>query len=280
MPIDRSRYEAFAREIEEIMRGVSPEEGLARLRARLLDWIAQRGLSTLDAAETEAYLRQLLGEEMAPFVADVLDAHRRTLDAVEHHYADLGVTLPRDFGRIVAIERANRLDLGNYSDDVLRRIAQVTRAAVVRGDTVRELSATLRRLDDRTRAYGLTLARTQIKTVGRVGKAEKARIAGVSYFEYVGLRRLTNRPFCHVLVGTTLHIDTIHQLRNGNREPVLHCCGGWNCIHDWEPDPFATTGTFEDRPDASLISFRDGRREVVIPGGASAQAAYLTHTSA
>lgn len=276
MPIDRARFTAFAEELESIRLGVSPEEAMARLRARLLDWIARRGLSMLDAAETGVRLRELLGEELAPFVADVVRSYQETLDLVNQHYADLGIDIRRDLPRVAAIERANSLDLGNYEDDIVRRIQEATRRAVVEHATVRELGATLRRLGDRSTVYGLTLARTQIKTVSRVAKAEKARIADVQYFEYVGLRRRSNRPFCHVCAGLTLHIDTIHQLRNGNREPVLLTGGGWNCIHDWEPDPFATAPS----PDTMLYSFLDGRRTVVLPGGPSAQAEYEAHARA
>lgn len=29
-------------------------------------------------------------------------------------------------------------------------------------------------------------------------------------------------------------------MRNGNLEPVIENCGGWNCIREWEPDPTAS----------------------------------------
>ena len=54
------------------------------------------------------------------------------------------------------------------------------------------------------------------------------------------------------MVGTTHHIDQIQKMRNGNRKPVETYCGGWNCLHDWGPDPFADEadpGSFQTRQD-------------------------------
>jgi hypothetical protein len=53
----------------------------------------------------------------------------------------------------------------------------------------------------------------------------------------VGLRRDSIRPFCSEHLNQTYHIDEINEMNNGNRNPVLENCGGWNCIHEWEPVP-------------------------------------------
>lgn len=47
----------------------------------------------------------------------------------------------------------------------------------------------------------------------------------------------------------------IFRLKNGNLEPVIENCGGWNCIHEWEPDP---TATIADTVKGKTITLRSG----------------------
>ena len=238
MAINQARYRRFREDLQALQQGLSRRSYLASLQSKLLDFIARQNPSPDDLIRIRQAVANLFDEDFEPYAARVVASYSETLSIVNTHYADLGVDLTRDLSRIQAIEQANRAGLGRYRESTIRRITQVTREGLVAGETARELARRIAPASKRARFYALTLAQTQTKVVARVAKAEKARIAEVHFFEYVGIVRSNTRPFCLDLVGTTHHIDAIHQMRNGNKEPVIHNGGGWNCIHDWEPDPF------------------------------------------
>lgn len=278
MAIDQARYERFERDLAQLREGVTIAQYLARVRSRLLSYISRQGVSATDLPVIRAYLREILPEELAPFVDQVTNSYTSTLDLINEHYADLGVTVTNEFPLVQAIETAARQELGQFEQDVLDALTRELRASGVERESITALKDRISDLESKASNSALTIARTQIMTVARAGSADQARLAGIGIFQYVGLRRGSNRAFCHVLVGQTHTITTIDQLRNGNREPVLLNCGGWNCIHKWEPDPFAKASdlTADDR----LVTFLDGRRSIVLPGGESAQAAYESGSTA
>lgn len=277
MAINQARYERFERDLQQLRDGVTVAEYLARIRARLLDYLSRSGIDPSDIPTARRYLRDILPDELAPFVDQVTSSYTATLDLINEHYADLGVEITRDFPLVQAVETAARQELGQFEQDVLDRLTRELRVSAVEREGITTLKDRLKGVDNTVSSYALTIARTQVMTVARAGTADQARSAGVGIFQYVGLRRGSNRPFCHVLVGQTHTITTINQLRNGNREPVLLNCGGWNCIHKWEPDPFAKPSDLTD--DDRLVTFLDGRRSITLPGGDSAQSSYQSGAS-
>ena len=240
MAANKSRYRRFRDDLKALQQGLSRKSYLVSLQSKLLDFIARANPSPDDLLRIRQAVTTLVDDDFEPFAARVIASYNETLAIVNTHYADLGVDLTQDHSRIQAIERANRADLGRYRESTIRRISQATREALLAGETAREFARRIAPASNRARFYALTLAQTQTKVVARAAKAEKARIAEVHYFEYVGIIRDATRDFCRdLLIGqSTYHIDAIHQMRNGNKEPVIENGGGWNCIHDWEPDPF------------------------------------------
>ena len=262
MPVDQGRYNQFQEEMTALSRGLSAREQLAVVRAKLLDFFSKRGLNASAADDTRGLVTQLLDEELTEYANKVFRRYNEVLGVVNDLYADLGVDVTKDFSKIYAIERANAAELGEFEDWVAREISAQVRTAVVEGESFNDLKARIGAISEKAALYSDTIARTQMKVVGRVAKGEKARIAEVFYFEYVGNVRGVTRAFCRALAGSTHHIDTIHQLRNGNKEPVFENCGGWRCIHDWEPDPFATKAGADD-----LVEITEGTKTIVLAGG-------------
>ena len=90
---------------------------------------------------------------------------------------------------------------------------------------------------------GEVIYATVVKAYNRHRKFQQALIADVNYFDYVGFERKDSRPFCLNLLkqaqkGKRWHITEILQMYNGSNLSVNIFCGGENCRHDWEPDPF------------------------------------------
>lgn len=269
MPVDTKRYDVFAEEMAALMRGLSAHEQLAIVQAKMIDYLSKRNLGLGDLAEVRQLSETLLGEELTPFIDRVFRRYAGVLEVVNELYSDLGVEISRDVPRIYAIERANARELGDYEDAMAREITRNVRESMIAKESATELEERIRRIGDKAEVYAQAIAQTQLKVVGRVAKGEKARIAEVVFFEYVGTLRDSTRPFCRALLGSTHHIDTIRQMHNGNKNPVFENCGGWRCIHDWEPDPFATEASAGD-----IVQIEEGSQTVALAGGAEAAQEY------
>ncbi len=274
MPANRKRYRAYADDLQALIASLSTPERLRTLEAKVLDLLQRRGITFTDFDGGEALrltrtLRELLGRELAPFADELLHSYRSTLEVVNEHYSDLGTDARPEMAQVRALEEASRQELGRYRESTVQSIERAVREGARQGETWRELADRIRPASKKAAFYAETLAKTQIKAVGRTAKTEKARQAQAFMMEYVGVVRSTTRPFCHAHVGQTLHLDDIRRLRNGNREPVITYCGGWNCIHDWEPDPFAGTSRTTE-----LREINDGGRVVRLAGGDAAVREY------
>ena len=233
------------------------------MRAKLLDLLAKQG-NDLDGKSLEqlkSVVRPVFGSEFPEFVRSVFSKYNDTIDLINDLYDDLGVDIQRDFSRVAAVEETDYKRLGQYSDDSIEAISRTLKRGFVEKKTSKEIARDLRRVNDTVAYYADTLAKTQVKAYGRVLKEEKARIADVQRFEYVGLVRPTTRPFCLALIGRTFHLKAISQMRNGQLGPVLQYCGGYNCNHDWEPDPFAKK---EDETPGEWQEIELGKRVVKV----------------
>ena len=256
MAINQERYEEYRREINQHLEGLSYSQRFGQLRARIIDVMGKRNVRPGETLRMKRLIRQFLEDDVVPHLFDsIFEEYEDIIEIVNLHYDDLGVDISRDFERLRAYELTTRQEIGDYQETVERLIHQATREGLVKGDSVGELSRRIGQAGEKASRYAQTLAKTQLKTAGRVAKAEKARRAGVEYFEYVGIVRSSTRPFCRAMVGTTHSAENIRRMRNGNREPVIYHCGGWNCIHDWEPDPFAGE---DDAHQGQLREVREG----------------------
>lgn len=252
-----------------LSRDLSAEEQAEVVRAKLMDFLSRSGLTKTAAENIRGFARTLMAQEMESYVDQAFDRAFKVIDSVNRLYEDLGDDITRNFPAIYATEQAIAQSFGDYEEDVAIKIQNAVRKAVTSGQSIDDLETVISGLGERAAFYAEAIAKTQLRVVARVAKVEKARIAEVVYYQYVGNVRGVTRAFCRTMAGTTHHVDTIRELRNGNKEPVLTNCGGWQCVHDWEPDPFAATAD-----EAELVTIPEGTRTVVLAGGEGTAVAY------
>lgn len=262
MPVDQNRYEQYQTEMTALSKGLSAKSHMKVVRSKVLDFLSKNAITIEASYEVKRLVQTLLDDELTTYLNKLNGKYDQVIEMVNTIYSDLGVEVTRNFNQIYAIERVNASEIGEFEDGVARRISDAVRKAAIEKTTPENLAKTIAAFSDKSAIYAETIAKTQLKGISRVAKNEKAYSAEVFVFEYVGHVRDVTRAFCRALSGTSHHLDTIHELRNGNREPVMENCGGWNCIHDWEPDPFAT----ETDP-SELIEINEGTRRIILPGG-------------
>ncbi len=263
MSIDQERYRKFQSELEGFLSRISLEERMRVIESKLTDWLARQDLDARDLSELERHLRNLLDDDLDPLVKKITSSFDDTLDLVNDLYDDIGDDVGRAFQRVRAVEKVSNSQIGQYKESTLQDIKRRVRKGLRAGEGVDKLRDRISKAGGKAAHYADTIAKTQVKSYGRASKAEKARIGEVEYFEYVGVVRNTTRPFCRAMVGSTHHVKRIREMRNGNLEPVIQHCGGWNCIHDWEPDPFAN---HEDQAEGDARELEEGDSTVVLFG--------------
>ena len=219
MAINRSRYDAFREDLAALVERLPADELARTIRAKLIDYIRRQEPTAADLVRLEEIFDELLGEDFS--------------------------------GDVGAVEAANAFDLGKYRQATVASIADKVRRSIILQEDVEELIERIRPINQKTEFYARAIGQTIIKRYGRALKNEKARLAEVERFQYVGAIRRTSREFCRTHAGKTYALTTILQLKNRNLEPVIENCGGWNCVHDWEPDPFATAEDEDDVPTAA-----------------------------
>lgn len=255
MAVDAQRLARYRRELVALIDGLSILSSERLIREKLLRFVARE---RPDRAALEQAIRELLGPQWVRLAQAVEEEYSFLMDLVNQEYDDLGLDLERDFEEIRALELTTRAEIGRYEEEATQLVARRTWEGILAGDSTRELGERLRGVSEKVDRYADTLGKSQLWRYQRTLKVNKAALADVQYFEYVGLVTKGTRPFCRAMVGQTVHVDTIGRLRNANREPVLYNCGGWNCKHEWEPDPFAT-----EQSEGRLIEVPSGRRTLV-----------------
>ena len=243
MATDKQRYNQFQKDIRALQEELSFKAYYDTIQAKLLDILAKYELKDIDTLwRLRKIVEPAFHPEFRKYVDQIFITYNVVLETVNEYYDDLGVDISRDFDEIRALERVNRTKLGQYEDDEIKRIAKDLRKGIRKGWDHKRIAKQLRTgTGDRVRFYAQTIARTQVKGYSRMAKMEKARIGEVFWFEYVGIIREHTRDFCRNLLAPsdpTYHIDSIMQMNNNNLMPVRIYGGGWNCHHDWEPDPF------------------------------------------
>lgn len=79
---------------------------------------------------------------------------------------------------------------------------------------------------------------TLIKAVYRLKKFYQASIAGVKYFEHVGLSMTTDTKQCQQRMNKTYPLGKIEKMDAGGMGPAKIFGCGWTSNCYWEPDPF------------------------------------------
>lgn len=260
MSIDQERYETYKEEVQEYIESLSPAERQDAVRTKILDWLARTDVRPDNSPRIHRRIREIFGDEFDGILDELTERYEATTETVNRLYDDVGDDISREMQKVRAIEKANAQSLGRYRASTIQEMRSEIEKGLAQGDDVDALRDRITPISSKAKAYADTIAKTHVKSYGRAVKAEKARLGSVPQFEYVGIVRNTTRLFCRELVGTTHHLDDIRRMRNNNREPVLIHCGGWNCIHDWEPDPFSDVEATAD-----LTTVEVGSQLLTIP---------------
>lgn len=233
------RFQAYMDDLMSLQDRVSEPVFIQVFEEKIFDLLARRQITEREIRVILTELEQLFTTEFSLFETEIRQSYNTLLELVNERYDDLGADISRELQQMRAIERANRLQMGDYRQSTVEAVKQIVDKGIRDGLSLSELEEKIAETDAKAAHYAETLARTHLMRYGRVSKYQKALMAEVEIFAYLGVLRETTRPFCRVLLGHRYHIDDILRMRNGNLEPVIDNCGGWNCIHDWEPDPTA-----------------------------------------
>lgn len=238
--MDLDRFKAYIDELTALQDRVSEPTFIRIFEEKLFDLLARRQITESEVRIILKELEMLFATEFTQFESRIRGSYNDVLALVNEKYSDLGEDISRELQQMRAIERTNRLQLGDYQQSTIDAIKNVVENGLKDGLNQTELQGNIAEIDSKASHYAETLARTHLMRYGRTSRYNKALMADVYIFAYLGVLRETTRPFCRVLLGHRYHVDDILTMRNGNLEPVIENCGGWNCIHDWEPDPTAT----------------------------------------
>lgn len=234
----------FQADIRRIQNELSLESFLDTLLSKVLDEFASPESRTFNIIEYKRYLEPLFDVELSSITGQLLQKYDDVARAVNEHYNDLGDDIRRDLQSVRSVEQVNDAVWGEYEKDEVDRMARALREATVNNETKEQLYARLKSVGGKTANFARVLAFTQIKSHSRVMLVEKANVAKVYYYTYVGPPvwtsgyRLSHR-LCIELFRyqeRTFHIDEVRKMRNNELEPVLYHCGGYYCRHQWNPD--------------------------------------------
>jgi hypothetical protein len=243
MSYNADRYREWRREIDALKKAVPAEEFALRLAQKLIDWM-DRNYYRIDDIDVKEQIKTLFGPEWHRYrLESVMSSYGAIIQTANGLYNDLGYGISRDTERMRRIEKVNDIQWGLYEKHHIADITGKVRQAINEGLNVKQLQKLLQdTASKKVKFYAQTLAQTQIKSYSRVTKAEKSLSADVLWSWYVGSYRENKiRNFCRYELEYAMSkprkISEIRGMRNYNLEPVLYHCGGWNCVHDWEPDP-------------------------------------------
>lgn len=241
MAIDKQRYNKFVKAMTDLQSQLSFKEFYKTFRVKLESVILQDYDVLRDMNKTQ--LKRIIGNEFNPqyakFVTSTFSSFNNVVDMVNDYYSDLGADIQRDFSKVKAIESLTAKRLGAYNEIAVNDITTAVRKGLFNDEKWTGIARHLRRSkDNKVQFYANTIAKTSQKAYSRTVKLEKARIAEILFYEYIGIIRSNTRPFCLAMIGQTHHIDIINRLLNGQLQPVIQYCGGFRCHHDLEPDPF------------------------------------------
>lgn len=236
------RYRDYKAELNALIGSVNEHDLFHTVDAKLVDWMAKH--PDVSTAEIRLFVERMYKPLFAEYSTNIFDSFDTTVKMVNSLYSDLGNDISREVSSVRAIESVNKSYLGRFSTKELEWITSKVEKGISKGFTKAELSEYIKGSSDTVSFYADTIAKTQIKSYGQILKNEKALIGEVDFFRYVDqVLRDNSHEFCIREVGIagqgiSKSRTEISTMNNGTDLPVMEYRGGWNCNHDWEPDPF------------------------------------------
>lgn len=230
--------EDYLKAVAEVLNGLAIDDHYDQFKFQIVQLLKENAFSDADLKAIKKAIKPYLKEEMSKFWNETTQAYDDVLDVVNTHWADMGPEMSMDSARLAGVGKVARGYLGDYERETVKKIARAVAKGQKNNGTWRTVAKEISKIDKQAKHYANTIARTQVKAVSRSALVEKAKRAGVDWYKYVGIKRDSIRDFCRKHLNKHYTLAQIQAMRNGNREPVELYAGGWNCIHDWLPDPF------------------------------------------
>lgn len=241
MAIDRKKLQEFQQGMRELLKSVGFKEHQEIMQAKIEMLISRN--PEISQANLKKAIKNIFEPEYSQYVTKVFKGYNSTLDIINGVYSDLGIDIERNFTRLKHIEVICSGYMGKFSEGAQKKLVKAVREGLSEDLTAKQLADKLQELGGDVTGYADAISETHLKGYGRIAKIEKARIASVSYFDYVGSIIQHSRDFCIDLLtkskaGKRWTVDEINMMNNGQvgKEDVLTYAGGWRCHHDWEPD--------------------------------------------
>lgn len=131
-----------------------------------------------------------------------------------------------------------KVDFGDYTIEEISSVKRIIWNGLQNNNSHVEIANQLKSINGNVADNATSLSKTLVKAYGRIRTLQKALIAEIYWFEYVGILYEHTCSFCKSRLTHHFHIDEILAMKNGNLEPAIFFGGGFECTHDWEPDPF------------------------------------------
>lgn len=209
------------------------------ITSRMLNWLEKH--QGANEVEMRVAMNNIFGKNIDPYIKRSLDRFRELHREMNDLYSTLGVKLPFEADTLTSLRVVTQMRYGAFKDAQLSQLKRDLARGLADNVGLDELKRRVKAAGGRIAMYGDTIACTQYAGYGQAMKNEKANIAGVLSFEYVGNLRVTSRMFCQKHLGKIYtkeeinKLDTDPDLGRAGIRPVALYKGGWNCAHDWEP---------------------------------------------
>jgi hypothetical protein len=240
--VDNKRYLEFKKEIEELRKSLSASDFIHVIDTKLVDYLARN--TDADLFDLRLLVDSIFPPTFKEFATEIFSKYDILVTKVNDIYGDIGTDVSREMSSIRALESINKSYLGKFSQKETEYIAKQLEKGISTNMTRAEIATNVSKISDTVSFYSDTIAQTQIKGYARNLKLEKAVLGEVDYMRYVdSTLRSNSHEFCIQEVaranrGISVHVSEIRGMSNGTSLPVITYCGGWRCLHDWEPDPF------------------------------------------
>lgn len=232
---EATRQEALDALLKDV--GGDIEVLVARHGSTIRQLIQEGALNTDDMARIDRVLRRT-SDATAQSLTESLGQRYPAITEIEKSFfaeISLSTSVTAEeyeavFSSFVQNMETSFLELTHSNRDTLRRMIRES----VGGDMSSEnLIARLAGENDKLATYAETIGNTSMNAVSQDYNTISARSAGLKHALYAGNILPATRDFCRELVGKVLTIEAIRKLQNGQIEPVLTYCGGYNCRHRW-----------------------------------------------
>ncbi len=146
----------------------------------------------------------------------------------------------KDLSEQELIKELFKTNLDDYSDDELVIIKKTISDGLQQNKNFNKIADDLSLCGGGIAQNAIKLSKTFVVAFQRITHLQKALIAEIEWYQYVGIVKNKTYTFCLDILNKHHNIDNILKMKNGVLEPVIYFGGGFECTHRWEANPFYT----------------------------------------